>query len=62
MCTFFISCSTQQKSTGVWINTEKATGKSFGNVFIFVMTADVEARQVLENELAEEATDRKSVV
>jgi hypothetical protein len=37
---------------GVWVNTEKIQGKSFTNIFIVVMTADIEARSVIENDLA----------
>jgi len=48
----FSGCATANEPTGVWVNTEKFQGKSFHNVFIVVMTADVEARSVLENDLA----------
>jgi hypothetical protein len=52
------SCSSSKKSTGVWINTEKIQGKSFSKIFIVVLTADVEARAKLENDLAAEAEKR----
>jgi hypothetical protein len=46
------SCSSTKQFTGVWINTEKIQGKSFKNIFILVMTADIQARVQLEKELA----------
>ena len=55
---FFLSCSPTQESTGVWVNKEKIQGKSFGNFFILVMTADIEARVTLEDDLAAIATAR----
>lgn len=55
---FFLSCSPTQESTGVWVNKEKIQGKTFGNFFILVMTADIEARVALENDLAAIATAR----
>jgi hypothetical protein len=53
----FVACAAP-KSTGVWINAEKIQGKQFSKVFIVVMTADIEARSKIENDLAEEATER----
>lgn len=46
------SCSSSNETTGVWLNKEKLQGKSFSNVLIVVMTADIEARSLLENDLA----------
>jgi hypothetical protein len=46
------------KSTGVWVNKEKIAGKQFSKLFIVVMTADVEARVKIENDLAAEANER----
>jgi hypothetical protein len=54
----FAACSPAKKSTGVWVNTEKIQGKSFENIFIIVMTADIEARVQLENDLAAVATSK----
>src|SRR3982751_2065509 len=51
---FFAGCSST-KSTGVWVNKEKVQGKSFQNLFIVVMTADIEARVTVENDLANAA-------
>ena len=48
---FFAGCSST-KSTGVWVNKEKIQGKSFKNLFIVVVSADVEARSIIENDLA----------
>lgn len=49
---FLASCSSSKEPVGVWVNTEKIQGKSFSNIFIVVMTADIEARSVIENDLA----------
>src|SRR3954464_13433570 len=46
------SCSTTKEPGGVWVNKEKIKGKSFNNIFIVVMTADLEARSLIENDLA----------
>ena len=53
MTTFiFAACSSPKKSTGVWVNKEKIQGKSYDNFFVIVMTADIEARVKLENDIA----------
>ena len=52
------ACSTPKKTDGVWVNEEKIKGKSFSNIFIIVMTADVQARVKLEGDLAHVATSR----
>lgn len=52
----FAACSSTKNSSGVWVNTEKIQGKQFSNIFIVVMTADIEARSTLENDLAAAAT------
>jgi hypothetical protein len=50
---FLFACSSSKKAaTGVWVNEEKAKGKSFNKIFILVMTADIEARSVVESDLA----------
>jgi len=54
----FAACSSAKESTGVWVNPEKIPGKSFGNIFILVMTADIQARVQLENDLAAVATSK----
>ena len=56
--TFFSNCAGPKEPTGVWVNKEKFPSKSFDSVFIVVMTADVEARAMLENDLAIAATTR----
>ena len=48
----FASCSSMEKSTGVWVNKEKIQGKSFNKIFIVVMTANIQARAKLETDLA----------
>jgi hypothetical protein len=50
------SCTTANESTGVWVNKEKMQGKSFSNIFILVMSADLEARSAVENDLAAAAS------
>jgi hypothetical protein len=52
------ACSSTKESTGVWVNKEKIQGKSYSNLFIIVMTADIEARVRLENDLAALANSR----
>lgn len=52
----FSGCSTSNKSTGVWVNKEKIQGKSYNSVFIVVMSADMDARNTLETDLAAAAT------
>ena len=51
-------CSPYKESTGVWVNKEKFQGKSYSNVFIIVMTANLEARALLENNLASIAQEK----
>jgi len=60
MITGFIlaACSSSKKSTGVWVNKEKAQGKSYHKLFLIVMTADVEARSVIETDLAAAITSK----
>ena len=48
----FTACSSSKESTGVWVNKEKIQGKTWSNVFIIVMTADIQARVALEKDLA----------
>jgi len=48
----FAACSSAKESTGVWVNKEKIQGKSYSNFFVIVMTADIEARVKLENDIA----------
>jgi len=54
----FLGCSSSKESTGVWINKEKIQGKAFHKAFIVVLTADIEARMQLENDLAAVAISR----
>jgi len=42
----------------VWVNKEKIQGKSYSNFFVIVMTADIEARVKLENDIAATITSR----
>jgi hypothetical protein len=55
---FFATCSSTKQPTGVWVNKEKAKGKSFKNIFIIVLTADIQARVKLEGDLVNAATAR----
>jgi hypothetical protein len=54
----FAACSPTKESTGIWINKEKIVGKSFSKVFIVVMSADIQARSLVENDLATRAKNR----
>jgi len=60
----FVNCSSGKKSTndadstGVWVNKEKLAGKSYQNIFVVVMSADIQARAQLENDLAALITKR----
>lgn len=49
---FLAACSSTKESTGVWYDKEKIKGKSYDNFFVIVMTADIEARVRLENDIA----------
>lgn len=50
---FFAACSSTKEATGVWVDKEKIKGKAYDNFFVIVMTADIEARVKLENDLAD---------
>ena len=54
----FTTCSAPKESTGVWINKEKIKGKAYSNLFIIVVTADIQARVKLESDLSNVATSR----
>src|SRR3954468_19960798 len=55
---FLWSCKTTQKPSGVWVNKEKMAGKSYHKIFFVILTADIQARVALENELAAAAVKR----
>jgi hypothetical protein len=55
---FFAACSSTKESTGVWFDKEKIKGKAYDNFFVIVMTADIEARVRLENDIAATITSR----
>jgi hypothetical protein len=54
----FTTCSAPKESAGVWINKEKLKGKSYSNLFILVVTADIQSRVRLESDLSNVATSR----
>jgi len=55
--TLAIGCaSSSEAPKTLWVNAEKAKGKSFQQVFIFAATLDIQARVRIENALAAEAT------
>ncbi len=54
----FAACSSSKEPTGVWVNKEKIQGKKFTNIFFMVITADIQARVNLENELEAVAVSR----
>ena len=49
---FINSCTATKEPNGVWVNKEKIQGKSFSNVFIVVVTGNLEARDILEKDIA----------
>jgi len=54
--TLAVGCSsTSQTPKTLWVNEEKAKGKSYQQVFIFAATLNIEARVRIENALAEQA-------
>lgn len=52
------ACGPELKVVGSWQNKEKVSGRPYGSVFIMVLTANLETRTILENELATAATAR----
>jgi hypothetical protein len=60
------NCSPSKKSTAetadVWVNKEKMQGKTYDSVFIVVMTADIQVRIQLENDLAKAASSKGRMV
>lgn len=54
----FATCSTPKESADVWINKDKIKGKTYSNLFILVVTADIQARVKLEGDLSNVATAR----
>ncbi len=50
---FFNACTPTRETTGVWINKEKAQGKKFTNLFVVVISGDLEARSLMENDIAQ---------
>ncbi|HEX6849051.1 MAG TPA: hypothetical protein VF144_18835 [Chitinophagaceae bacterium] len=55
---FLAACSSTKESTGVWYNKEKIQGKTYDNFFVVVMTADIEARVRIENDIASTIVSR----
>ena len=55
---FFAACSSTKETPGVWFDKEKIQGKAYDKFFVIVMTADIEARVKLENEIAATITSR----
>jgi ABC-type Zn uptake system ZnuABC Zn-binding protein ZnuA len=49
---FFAGCASTKEASGVWYDKEKIQGKVYDNFFVIVMTADIEARVRLENDVA----------
>ena len=52
------ACSSSKESTGVWVNKDKPKDKKYQKIFFIVMTADVEARSVIETDLAAAAASK----
>ncbi len=54
----FAACASSKEIEDVWVNKEKMQDKAYSNLFIVALTADVEVRAKLENDLAEAARQR----
>lgn len=54
----YFNCSVSKNTEAVWVNKEKMVGKSYQKTFIIAMTANVEARQRVEQALADAAKSR----
>lgn len=52
------TCSTPKEPAEVWINKDKIKDKTYSNLFIVVVTADIQARVKLESDLSAVATSR----
>lgn len=50
------ACSSSKDITGIWVNKEKIQGKQYNNIFIVVMTDNIDARSKIETDLAAAAT------
>lgn len=55
-------CSSAKDTTGIWVNKEKAEGKSFNKIFLLVLTADPDARTQIETDLEAAAKEKGYVV
>lgn len=51
---FMNSCkpSSELRVVGSWVNKDKMSGRPYGSVFIIALTANLDTRTILENELA----------
>lgn len=52
------ACSSSKDTAGAWINKEKLAGKSYKNIFIYVASADIQARSYVESELSNAAVSK----
>lgn len=52
-----ISCAAPKKSVGVWVNKEKIEGKSYPSIFIIAQTQNIQARQIVEDDIAKRAIE-----
>jgi hypothetical protein len=60
MALSIVSCSSSKDTTatGVWVNKEKMEGKSYKAIYFIVETKDIQARQRVESDLANEAISK----
>lgn len=58
LTTLLIACAAPKNNTGVWVNPARTAGKTYSNIFIVVMSADVQARAVVEADLEAGAKNR----
>ncbi|MCU0374889.1 MAG: hypothetical protein MUF24_06235 [Chitinophagaceae bacterium] len=52
------ACGASNNSTAVWVDREKIQGKTFKKLLVMVMSGNVNARTMLENSLADAATQK----
>jgi len=48
---FVTSCGPSKDITGVWVNKDKIKGKKFHNIFVIVLTGNLEVRNHIETDL-----------
>ncbi len=52
-----IACTSSKKSTGVWVNTDKMKDKSYKSIYVFAYTQNMEAKKIVETDVAERGSE-----